>query len=100
MNEVTLILLMLAVIAIMSGIIWYLIKTIQEKKKEISNLNVKIQSARVNIEQLSDYIDKILKIKNDEKSISQKIKEAESDEEVYNIIADIVSSNNNRLQNE
>ena len=100
MNEVTLILIMLAVIAIMTGVVWSLIKTIQEKKKEIANLNVKIQSARVNIEQLSAYIDKILKIKNDEKSISQKIKEAENDEEVYNIIADIVSSNNNRLQND
>lgn len=99
MNEVTLILVMLAVITIMAGIIWSLIKTIQEKKKEIADLNIKIQSARVNIEQLSAYIDKILKIKNDEKSISQKIKEAENDEEVYKIIADIVSSNNNRLQN-
>lgn len=100
MNEMTIILVMLAVIAIMAGIIWSLIKTIQEKKKEIANLNVKVRSARVNIEQLSAYIDKILKIKNDEKSISQKIKEAENDEEVYNIIADIVSSNNNRLQND
>ena len=100
MNSLTIILILLAIIAILGGVIYVLIKNIKsKKKKEIQNLNSRLESAKINIEQLSKYIDEVLKIKSDEKSISQKIKEAESDEEVYNIIADIVGANNNRMQN-
>ena len=98
--SLTIILAMLAVIATMGAVIYSLIKTIKSKKKEIADLTNSLNSARVNVEQLSKYIDDILKIKADEKSISQKIKEAENDEEVFNIIADIVGANNNRLQND
>ena len=99
MNLVTIILIMLAIIAILGGVIYVLIKNIKSKKKEIQNLNSRLESAKINIEQLSKYIDEVLKIKSDGKSISQKIKEAESDEEVFNIIADIVGANNQRVQN-
>ena len=99
MNLVTIILILLAIIAILGGVIYVLIKNIKSKKKEIQNLNSRLESAKINIEQLSKYIDEVLKIKSDGKSISQKIKEAESDEEVFNIIADIVGANNQRVQN-
>ena len=99
MNSLTIILILLAIIAILGGVIYVLIKNIKSKKKEIQNLNSRLESAKINTEQLSKYIDEVLKIKSDEKSISQKIKEAESDEEVYNIIANIVADNNNRVQN-
>ncbi len=99
MNLVTIILILLACIAILGGVIYVLIKNIKSKKKEIQNLNSRLESAKINIEQLSKYIDEVLKIKSDGKSISQKIKEAESDEEVFNIIADIVGANNQRVQN-
>ena len=96
---VTLILILVAVVVTLGGFIYVLSKNLKSQKKEIVDLNSRLQSAKVNVEQLSAYIDKVLKIKADEKSISQKIKEAESDEEVYNIIADIVGANNNRMQN-
>ena len=99
MNSLTIILILLAIIAILGGVIYVLIKNIKSKKKEIQNLNSRLESAKINIEQLSKYIDEVLKIKSDGKSISQKIKEAESDEEVFNIIADIVGANNQRVQN-
>ena len=95
----TFILVLFAIIVTMGAIIYVLIKQNRSNKKEIENLNSRLESAKVNIEQLSKYIDDILKIKSDEKSISQKIKEAENDEEVYNIIADIIADNNNRVQN-
>ena len=94
------ILILFAVIVTLGGIVYVLSKSIKSQKKEIANLNARLQSAKTNIEQLSAYIDKLMKIKADEKSISQKIKEAENDEEVFNIIADIVGANNNRLQND
>ena len=98
MSFVTVVLILIAIIAIMGGVIFALIRDIKSLKKENAETKNRLESARVNIEQLSKYIDDILKIKADEKSISQKIKEAESDEEVFNIIADIVGTNNNRVQ--
>lgn len=97
---VTLILILVAVVVTLGGFIYVLSKNLKSQKKEIVDLNSRLQSAKVNVEQLSAYIDKVLKIKADEKSISQKIKEAGNDEEVYNIIADIVADNNNRVQND
>ena len=97
---VTFIFVLIAVIVTLGGIVYILAKSIKSQKKEIADLNNRLQSAKTNIEQLSAYIDKLMKIKSDEKSISQKIKEAENDEEVYNIIADIVGANNNRVQND
>ena len=96
---VTLILVLIAVIVTLGAVVYVLAKRIKEVKKEKSDLQNRLESARVNVEQLSKYIDKVLKIKSDENSISQKIKEAENDEEVFNIIADIVGTNNNRVQN-
>ena len=97
---VTLILVLIAVIVTLGGIIYVLVKSTRSKKKEIANLNSRLESAKINIEQLSKYIDKLQKIKSEEKSISNKIKEAKTDEEVFNIIADIVADNNDRVQND
>jgi prefoldin subunit 5 len=96
---VTLILVLIAVIVTLGAVVYVLAKRIKEIKKEKSDLQNRLESARVNIEHLSKYIDDLLKIKSDEKSVSQKIKEAKNDEEVFNIIADIVGANNNRVQN-
>ena len=95
----TLILILIALVLILGLIVYILIKSLKAKKKELAERQARLQSAKTNIEQLSEYIDKLMKIKADEKSISQKIKEAENDEEVYNIIADIIADNNNRVQN-
>lgn len=94
------ILVAIAVVVTMGGVIYVLIKDLKQKKKELAEAQARLESARVNIEQLSKYIDKLMNIKADEKSVSEKIKEAESDEEVYNIISDIVNSNNQRVQND
>jgi hypothetical protein len=82
----------------MGGVIFALIRDIKSLKKENAETKNRLESARVNIEHLSKYIDDLLKIKSDEKSVSQKIKEAKNDEEVFNIIADVVGANNNRVQ--
>ena len=96
----TLILILLAIVVTLGGVVYTLEKRLKAKKKENAELNNRLQSARINIEQLSKYIDDVLEIKKDEKSISQKIKEAENDEEVYNIIAGIIADNNDRVQND
>ena len=93
------ILILIAVILVLGAVVYFLIKSLKAKSKEIAGLTSRLEGARANVEQLSKYIDGVLKIKNDEKTISQKIKEAESDEEICKIIADIVAVNNNGLQN-
>lgn len=99
MNATTLILILFAIIVMMGAVVYILIKRLKANKKEIENLENKLSYAKENVSQLSAYIDKINKIKADEKSISQQIKEAKSDEEVFSIIANIVSDNNSRVQN-
>lgn len=92
-------LVLFAIIVTMGAVIYVLAKSNKANKKELVQTQARLESARANVQQLSEYVDKLLKIKSDEKSISQKIKEAESDEEIFNIIADVVGANNNRVQN-
>ena len=100
MNTLTIILVMLAIIVIMGGVIYSLIKTNQAKKKEINELKTEINSAHENVRQLTEYIKNCDKIRKEEKEIAEKIKEAKTDEEVHNIINDIIALNNSRVQNE
>ena len=99
MNTLTIILVMLAIIVIMGGVIYALIRDRKAQKKEIQELKNEVISARENVKQLSEYIKNSDKIRKEEKEIAEKIKEAKTDEEVHNIINDIIALNNNRVQN-
>jgi uncharacterized protein HemX len=100
MNTLTIILVMLAIIVIMGGVIYALIRDRKAQKKEIQELKNEINSARENVKQLSDFIRNSDKIRKEEKQIAEKIKEAKTDEEVHEIINDIIALNNNRVQND
>lgn len=99
MNTLTIILAMVAIIAIMGGVIYALIRDDKKRKQEIKELKNELNSARENVKQLTNFIKNSDKIRKEEKQIAEKIKEAKSDEEVYNIINDIIALNNNRVQN-
>jgi biopolymer transport protein ExbB/TolQ len=99
MNTVTIILVMLAIIVIMGGVIYALIRDRKAQKKEIQELKNEIISARENVKQLTDFIRNSDKIRKEEKEIAEKIKEAKTDEEVHSIINDIIALNNSRVQN-
>ena len=100
MNTLTIVLVMLAIIVIMGGVIYALIKDRIKQKKEIQELKNEINSARENVKQLTDFIRNSDKIRKEEKQIAEKIKEAKTDEEVLNIINDIIALNNSRVQND
>jgi uncharacterized protein HemX len=100
MNTLTIILVMLAIIVIMGGVIYALIKDRIKQKKEMQELKNEINSARENVKQLSDFIRNSDKIRKEEKQIAEKIKEAKTDEEVHEIINDIIALNNSRVQND
>ena len=100
MDMITVILVFIAVIAIMGGVIYCLIRDRKKQKDEIKELKNIINSEKKNMEQLSEYISKLDNIRKDEKEIADKIKEAKTDEEVHNIINDIIALNNSRVQND
>lgn len=95
-----LILVLCALVVILGAVVYSLAQKIKVDKKTLTETQARLESARVNIEQLSEYIDKLLKIKSDEKSVSQKIKEAKNDEEVFNVISSIINANNQRVPND
>lgn len=100
MNKVTLFLVLLAIIVIMGGVIYALIRDRKAQLKEIQELKIAINSARENVKQLTEYIRNSDKIRKEEKEIAEKIKEAKTDEEVHEIINNIIALNNSRVQNE
>lgn len=97
---ITVIMVMFAIIVTMGGIIYVLSKDKKAKKKEIDQLKNQLESANENLYAMRNYIEKILAIKRDTQTNVEKIKEAKTDEEVLNILADIISANNNRVQND
>ena len=99
MNNITFCLVILACFVTMGAVIYALIRDKKNLKKEKAELESKLASARTNIEQLSDFISNSNKIHKEEKELAEKIKDAETDEEVHDIINDIISLNNSRVQN-
>ena len=99
MNMVIFYLVILACFVTMSGIITALIRDIKKLKEENRQLNCRLDTARNNVEQLTEYIQNSDRIRKDEKKIAEKIKDAKTDEEVHSIISSIVALNNSRVQN-
>ena len=98
MNTITVILVGVALIIALGAVIFALIKDRKSLKTEIKRLNGALESAKENVTQLVDYIERVQKIKVAEKTTADKIKEAKTDEEVYDIVASIIQSNNSKLQ--
>lgn len=94
------ILVLFAIVVTMGGIIYVIIKQNQDNKKEIKALIKENEIAHENVKQLTDYIRNADKIKKEEKQITEKIKEAKTDEEIYSIINNIIAINNSRVQND
>ena len=99
MNMVIFYLVILACFVTMAGIITALIRDIKKLKEENRQLNCKLDTARNNVEQLTNYIKSTDRIRKEEKKIAEEIKDAKTDEEVHSIISNIISLNNSRVQN-
>ena len=97
MSKVTFYLIILACFVTMIGVITALIRNIKKLKEENKQLNCKLASARINVEQLAEYIKSNDKIRKEEKKIAEEIKDAKTDEEVHSIISNIISLNNSRV---
>ena len=100
MNSITILLVLFALIVIMVAIIYVLFKQNRSNKNEIKSLQTEINSAHENVKQLTDYIRNADKIRKEEKQITEKIKEAKTDEEIFAIVNNIIAINNSRVQND
>jgi hypothetical protein len=83
----------------MAGIITALVRDLKKVKENERQLNCKLDTARNNVEQLSEYIQNTDRIRKEEKKIAEEIKDAKTDEEVHSIISNIIAINNSRVQN-
>ena len=92
---ISLIIIIICLVTLLFGII----KKAIDQKNEIKDLKFEIQKQEKVVAAFMKYVDKIKEITTDEKNISQKINEAESDEEISNIVSAIIHANNNRVQN-
>ena len=99
MSTLIIILVGVVIIIALAAVIYGLLKDRKLLKNQIKELTADIEKAMFNISQLADYIDKVQKIKSEEQKISEQIKEAKSDEEVYSIISNLIKSNNDKLRN-
>ena len=91
MNTIIIALAILAVILIEGFVIYSLNR--DRKKLKAENDSLKNKSSG-----LKGYIEKLIEINADEKETAEKIKEAQTDEEVYSILNDIILANNSKLQ--
>ena len=85
---------LIVVIAVLCFILYAVVYKAIGQKKEIKHLKNEIENYKRN---LLKYLEELSMIKKDEKQVEKEIKNAETDEEVYDIMADIVSRNNNRV---
>ena len=99
MNKIIFYLIILACFVTMIGVITALIRDIKKLKEENRQLNCRLDTARNNVEQLTNYITNTDRIRKEEKKIAEEIKDAKTDEEVHSIISNIIALNNSRVQN-
>ena len=97
MSKVIFYLIILACFVTMIGVITALIRDIKKLKEENKQLNCKLDSARINVEELTNYIQSTDIIRKEEKKIAEEIKDAKTYEEVHSIISNIISHNNSRV---
>ena len=96
MSKVTLILLGVSVVLL--AILVFFIKLNSEKKKQISKLKQELDNRNRQIQILKNYLVSNNLIKTSKEKKDKELSEAETDEEVVDIINSIISGNNNRVR--
>lgn len=99
MSRLIIILIAFGIAVIIGGVVDSLLRKNKELKTENERLKQKNDTAKKTSEQMAVFIDNNSKIKAEEKEVIKRLRESENEEEIYGIINDIVSRNNNKLQN-
>lgn len=96
MSKVALILLGVSVVLL--AILVFFIKLNSEKKKQISKLKQELDNRNKQIQILKNYLVSNNLIKTSKEKKDKELSEAETDEEVVDIINSIINGNNNRVR--
>lgn len=91
-------LVLIIVVVILVITLYFLGRICKSLQEEVNYLNVELAKQKKVCKELRDYTEQLVKINGDKDNVAQKIKEAESDEEVLSIVAGIVNANNNRVR--
>jgi uncharacterized protein HemX len=98
-SRLIIILFAFGIAVIIGGVVDSLLRKNKELKTENERLKQKNDTAKKTSEQMKVFIDNATSIKAEEKELIKRLRESENEEEIYGIINDIVSRNNNKLQN-
>ena len=98
MNPITGWLVAIALLTISLAVGYVGAKLIKSKDKEIKLLEGELEQAKTNIAYLYRNAKEIAKIEKDEKKVSEEIKNAKSDEEIFDIINTVIAANNDRVR--
>ena len=93
----TLILIILLIVALAAVVL--VAKMCRNLQKEKKQLEAELSKQKRVSEELKRYTEELVKINGDKDKVAEQIKEAQSDEEVLNIIAGLVHANNDRMRN-
>ncbi len=80
--------------------IWFLNKRNKDLESENANLYESLRQKEKNLKILTNHYSAVQEITASNKKLKDKIKGAKNDKEVFNVINDIITANNKRMQND
>lgn len=91
-------LIMGLIILVLLGLVIIFIKCLISSSKKNKELKKQLQATNENIKQLLIHSEQLVTINQNKTDVYKQLAEAKSDEEINKIIANLISSNNNKLQ--
>lgn len=91
-------LIMGLIILVLLGLVIIFIKYLISSSKKNKELKKQLQARNENIKQLLTHSEQLVTINQNKTDVYKQLAEAKSDEEINKIIANLISSNNNKLQ--
>lgn len=91
-------LIMGLIILVLLGLVIIFIKCLISSSKKNKELKKQLQARNENIKQLLIHSEQLVTINQNKTDVYKQLAEAKSDEEINKIIANLISSNNNKLQ--
>lgn len=90
---------LVVVIMLLMVLLIYIANLTKTARQENKELKEEVAAEKERIGYLMRHIEELSKIKQEEKTISNKIEEAKTDEEISDIVSAIINVNNSKLQN-
>jgi|GEM_PF-3093568 len=98
MNPLTLYLVIAALAVILAGTFYAAIRNAEKAKAERIKYEKEIANLKKNIVQLVQHAEWLAEIKHTQKETESALQEANTDEEITDIVNTVISANNNRVR--